>query len=202
MLSLPNATEQFNLTPQRKRETLFDAFIHQLEAIVRRGPVLMIFEDAHWIDPDDARAARDHRRPGQPDASLACHHFFRPEFRPPWTDQPNATVLALSRLGANDGTMLVQDLAGHVALEPDVIAEIVERTDGVPLFIEELTKAVLESGEHGNRAAATLAASPRQRGLYRRPCTLRCSLASTGLVRPPKKSHRSAPCLVANSPMS
>ena len=51
LLSLPNATEQFNLTPQRKRETLFDAFIHQLEAIARRGPVLIIFEDAHWIDP-------------------------------------------------------------------------------------------------------------------------------------------------------
>ena len=83
-------------------------------------------------------------------------------------------VLALSRLGANDGTMLVQDLAGHVALEPDVIAEIVERTDGVPLFIEELTKAVLESGEHGNRAAAMLAASPS--AALAVPATLHASL--------------------------
>ena len=94
---------------------------------------------------------------------------FRPEFQPPWTDQPNATVLSLSRLGARDGTMLVQNLAGHVALDREVITEIIERTDGVPLFIEELTKAVLESGEHGKRAAATLAASPPAG----RPCTPR-----------------------------
>ena len=150
LLSLPNITEQLNLTPQRKRETLFDAFIHQLEAIVRRGPVLMIFEDAHWIDPTSRelleiivnRVSR---------MAVVLVITFRPEFHPPWTDQPNATVLTLSRLGACDGTMLIQDLAGHVALDRDVIAEIVERTDGVPLFIEELTKAVLESGA-ANRA--------------------------------------------------
>ncbi len=99
---------------------------------------------------------------------------FRPEFQPPWTDQPNATVLSLSRLGARDGTMLVQNLAGHVALDREVITEIIERTDGVPLFIEELTKAVLESGEHGNRAAATLAASPP--AALAVPATLHASL--------------------------
>ena len=173
LLSLPNITEQLSLTPQRKRETLFDAFIHQLEAIVQQGPVLMIFEDVQWIDPTTRelleiivnRVSR---------MAVLLVITFRPEFQPPWTDHPNATVLSLSRLGAREGTMLVQNLAGHIALDRKVITEIIERTDGVPLFIEELTKAVLESGEHGNRAAATLAASPP--AALAVPATLHASL--------------------------
>ena len=71
--------------------------------------------------------------------------------------QPHVTSLALNRLGERDGEALVQKLAGNAALAADIVAEIVERTDGVPLFVEELTKAVLESAAQGDRVAAVLA---------------------------------------------
>src|SRR5204863_3479322 len=82
---------------------------------------------------------------------------FRPEFQPPWTGQPHVTVIALNRLGRSDGVTIVQRLASNASLPQDVIAEIVERTDGVPLFVEEMTKAVLEAGAaHGPQAAASV----------------------------------------------
>jgi predicted ATPase len=82
---------------------------------------------------------------------------FRPEFfQPPWGGRAHVTSLALNRLGERDGETLVQKLAGNAALTPDIVAEIVERTDGVPLFVEELTKAVLESAGQGDRVAAVL----------------------------------------------
>src|SRR6516225_9304039 len=71
---------------------------------------------------------------------------FRTEFQPPWTGQPQVSVLALSRLDRRDRTALVAQIAGGKALPDEVVAQIVDRTDGVPLFIEELTKSVLESG--------------------------------------------------------
>jgi predicted ATPase len=71
---------------------------------------------------------------------------FRPEFQPPWTGQPQVSILALNRLDRHDRTALLAQIAGGKALPDDVIAQIVERTDGVPLFVEELTKSVLESG--------------------------------------------------------
>jgi predicted ATPase len=70
---------------------------------------------------------------------------FRPEFQPPWAGRPHVLSLALNRLSERDGEALVQTLAGNAALTADIVAEIVERADGVPLFVEELTKAVLES---------------------------------------------------------
>ena len=82
---------------------------------------------------------------------------FRPEFQPPWGGRAHVTSLALNRLGERDGEALVQTLAGNAALTADIVAEIVERTDGVPLFVEELTKAVLESAAQGDRVAAVLA---------------------------------------------
>jgi predicted ATPase len=81
---------------------------------------------------------------------------FRPEFQPPWGGRAHVTTLALNRLGERDGEALVQTLAGNAALTPEIVAEIVERTDGVPLFVEELTKAVLESAAQGDRVAAVL----------------------------------------------
>ena len=82
---------------------------------------------------------------------------FRPEFQPPWGGRSHVTSLALNRLGEREGEALVQKLAGNAALTADIVAEIVERTDGVPLFVEELTKAVLESAAQEDRVAAVLA---------------------------------------------
>src|SRR5216683_3979078 len=147
LLSLPGGDRfaPLELSPQRKKERTLTALPRQLEGLTRTQPVLLIFEDLHWIDPTsrellDLIIALIDRLP------VLLVATFRPEFQPPWAGQPFATVIALNRLGRVDGAVMVQGLAGNAALlPPDVVAEIVERTDGVPLFVEEMTKAVLEA---------------------------------------------------------
>jgi class 3 adenylate cyclase/predicted ATPase len=147
LLSLP-ASERHpmpNLSPQRKKERTLEALIRQLEGLARQQPVLMVFEDAHWIDPT-SRELLDltvERVGGLPVLLIVT---FRPEFQPPWTGQPQVTTLALNRLGRHDRTALVTQIAGGKALPDELVGQIAERTDGVPLFVEELTKSVLESG--------------------------------------------------------
>src|SRR5437764_847516 len=85
---------------------------------------------------------------------------FRPEFQPPWADLPYVTTLTLNRLGESDVGALVLGLAAKAPLGGEIVAEIVDRTDGVPLFVEELTKAVLERAEQSNQVAAVLSAIP------------------------------------------
>jgi class 3 adenylate cyclase/predicted ATPase len=158
LLSLPSSAAELNLSPQRKREKLFEALLSQLAAVAQHRPVLMVFEDAHWIDATsrellDLTIDRLRRLP----VLLAI--TFRPEFQPPWAGRAHVTSLALVRLGERDGEALVLTLAGNAALTAEMVAEIVERTDGVPLFVEELTKAVLESAGQGDRVAAVLAAT-------------------------------------------
>ena len=159
LLSVPGGDRfaPLELSPQRKKERTFAALVRQLEGLARTQPVLIIFEDLHWIDPTsreflDLVLARIDCLP----VLLAA--TFRPEFQPPWVGQAHATVIALNRLGRGDGAVMVERLAGNAALlPPDVIAEIVERTDGVPLFVEEMTKAVLEAGaERGGEIAASV----------------------------------------------
>jgi class 3 adenylate cyclase/predicted ATPase len=173
LLSLPNAAEDLNLSPQRKREKLFEALLHQLEVMASAQPVLMVFEDAHWIDPTsrelvDLAIDRVSRIP------VLLVVTFRPEFQHAWGGQPHVAMLTLNRLDRRDGVALVQSLVGNLALDPDIVTDIVERTDGVPLFVEELTKAVLETAGQENRVAAVLAASPAA-GLAI-PATLHASL--------------------------
>jgi predicted ATPase len=159
LLSLPTEGRlpSLQLTPQRKKEKTFAALLRQLEALARQRPVLMLFEDVHWIDPSsrellDLLVERVARLP------VLLLVTFRTEFLPPWTGQAHVTVLVLNRLDRREGAVLVQRVAGAEALPGDVVTEIVERTDGVPLFVEELTKAVLEGGSAGTalpRAGAT-----------------------------------------------
>src|SRR4051812_22549278 len=99
---------------------------------------------------------------------------YRPEFQPSWGGRAHVTSLTLNRLGNRDGEALVRRLTGNDGLSPEIVAEIVERADGVPLFVEELTKAVLENASHENRVAAVLAATlPRALSV---PATLYTSL--------------------------
>jgi predicted ATPase len=105
----------------------------------------LAFEDAHWIDPT-SRELLDLivERVSSPPVLLIV--TFRPEFQPPWTGGPHVTTLALNRLDRRERTALVSQIAGGKALQDEVVAQIVDRTDGVPLFVEELAKSVLESG--------------------------------------------------------
>jgi class 3 adenylate cyclase/tetratricopeptide (TPR) repeat protein len=173
LLSLPNAAAELNLRPQKKREKLFEALLGQLTVITRSTPVLMVFEDAHWIDPMshellDLTIDRVRRLP------VLLLVTFRTEFQPSWAGQPHVTTSVLNRLGGQDVVALVQNLVGDATLGADVVAEIVGRTDGIPLFVEELTKAVLESADGENAVAAVLATSPT--ATLAIPATLHASL--------------------------
>jgi class 3 adenylate cyclase/predicted ATPase len=174
MLSLSGG-ERFpplDLSPQRKKERTLAALLRQLQALARRQPVLMIFEDLHWIDPT-SRELLDLTVETITDLPVLLVATYRPEFQPPWVGGSQVTVIALSRLGRNEGATLVRQLAGNLgALPPDVVDEIVERTDGVPLFVEELTKAVVEAG--ADRGYLSMAAVPRSSLAV--PATLHASL--------------------------
>ena len=109
LLSLPSSAADLNLSPQRKREKLFEALLSQLEAEARRRPVLMVFEDAHWIDPTSRELLGSDRRPGAAVCRCCWSITFRPEFQPPWGGRSHVTSLALNRLGERDGEALVQN---------------------------------------------------------------------------------------------
>jgi class 3 adenylate cyclase/predicted ATPase len=173
LMSLPNGAADLNLSPQRKREMLFDALLRQLETYSRGRAILVVFEDAHWIDPTSREllgliVERVSRLP------ILLVVTFRLEFQPKWDGQPHVTRLALNRLSEREVTALVATLASNAPLGRKVISEIVERTDGVPLFVEELTKAVLERADQDQGVAAVLSAS--QMPALAVPPTLHASL--------------------------
>jgi class 3 adenylate cyclase/predicted ATPase len=147
LLSLP-ALQRYslpNLSPQRKKERTLEALLHQLEGFAAREPAVVVFEDAHWIDPTsrDLLDLTVERVRSLPVLLLVT---FRPEFQPPWIGQPRVLMLALNRLDQRDRTALVEQIAGGKPLPDEVVDQIADRTDGVPLFVEEFTKSVLESG--------------------------------------------------------
>jgi class 3 adenylate cyclase/tetratricopeptide (TPR) repeat protein len=158
LLSLPSSAADLSLSPQRKREKLLKAFLNQLEAAARHWPVLMVFEDAQWIDPT-SRELLDLSVDRVRHLPVLLAITFRPVFQPPWGGRSHVTNLTLSRLGERDGEALVHKLAGDAALAAEIVSEIVERTDGVPLFVEELTKAVLENAGQRDRVTAVLGAA-------------------------------------------
>ena len=170
--SLPSAdlAPPLDVTPQRKKEKTFEALLRQVEGLSRQQPVLMVFDDLHWIDPS-SRELLDRVIERVADWPVLLLAMFRPEFQPPWTGQPHVTMLTLARLDRRDTAAMVANVAGNAALPPEIMEEIAERTDGVPLFVEELTKAVLESGAQG---AAALSAVPHP--ALSVPATLHASL--------------------------
>jgi class 3 adenylate cyclase len=147
LLSLPASERHLlpGLSPQQKKERTLEALIRQLEGLARQQAIVMVFEDAHWSDPTsrdllDLTVERIRSLP------ILLVVTFRPEFQPSWIGQPQVTMLALNRLDRRDRTSLVSQIAGGKPLPDEVVDEIARRTDGVPLFVEELTKSILESG--------------------------------------------------------
>jgi DNA-binding winged helix-turn-helix (wHTH) protein/class 3 adenylate cyclase/tetratricopeptide (TPR) repeat protein len=146
MLSLADSRSpsSVELTARRRREFVFEALVRQLEALSLRRPVLMVLEDAHWSDPTtlelvDLVLRRVMQRP------VLVLVTFRADFAVPWTGQSHVTTLTLGRLDRRDSAALVRRVVGNDTLGNGVVEAIVERTDGVPLFIEELSKALVES---------------------------------------------------------
>jgi class 3 adenylate cyclase/predicted ATPase len=134
-----------DLTPQKRKEKTFEALLAQLNSLAARQPVLLIFEDVHWMDPTSLEllAATVERVPQLRALLLVT---ARAQFMVPWPSYPHLTTIALKRLGRRDGAALVMRVAGGKRLPKEVMDPILAHTDGVPLFIEELTKMVLESG--------------------------------------------------------
>ena len=160
MLSLPNDGRYpvLALSPEQRRQRTLEALTAQLAGLARQRPVLMIVEDAHWIDPTSLEVfGRTVDRIKTLPALLIV--TFRPEFDAPWVGQSHVTSLTLNRLGERDAAAIIARLVGNKELPADVMAEIVERTDGIPLFVEEMTKAVLEAESEGD-ARRTAAAVP------------------------------------------
>jgi class 3 adenylate cyclase/predicted ATPase len=162
MLSLPSDGRYpvIELTPQLRRERTLVALISQMKALAQSSPVLMVFEDAHWADPTSLEQF------GRAVGEIPRHRVlliltFRPEFEPTWIGQPHVTVLTLNRLPPGEVGAMVDDIVGNKPLLDSIRQDIVERTDGIPLFIEEMTKAVLEAESEGaaRRTAASVPSS-------------------------------------------
>jgi class 3 adenylate cyclase/predicted ATPase len=160
MLSLPNDGRYpaLELTPEHRRQRTLEALMAQLAELARQQPVLMIFEDAHWVDPTSLEVlGRTVHRIKTLSTLLIV--TSRPEFNAPWVGQSHVTNLTLNRLGEREAAAIIARLVGNKELPADVMVEIVERTDGIPLFVEEMTKAVLEAESEG-AARRTVAAVP------------------------------------------
>jgi class 3 adenylate cyclase/predicted ATPase len=160
MLSVPNDGRYpaLDLTPEQRRQKTLKALISQLEALTRRNPVLMIFEDAHWTDPTSLEVFG---RTADRIATLRVLLIvtFRPEFNPPWIGHPHVTALTINRLAQREVSAMIDRVAGNKPLPASIRQDIIERTDGIPLFVEEMTKAVLEAESEG-AARRTVAAVP------------------------------------------
>ena len=160
MLSLPNDGRYptLELVPQQRRQKTLEALTAQLEGLSRSNPMLMIFEDVHWIDPTSLEAlGRAVDRIRSLGVLLIVTH--RPEFEAAWIGRPHVTALTINRLGEREIAVMIDGVTGNKLLPANIRQDIIERTDGIPLFAEEMTKAVLEAESEGD-ARKTSAAVP------------------------------------------
>jgi DNA-binding winged helix-turn-helix (wHTH) protein/tetratricopeptide (TPR) repeat protein len=145
---------------QQKKENTLGVLLRHAEALSRERPLFVVYDDVHWIDPStrellDMVVERVARLP------MLLLITFRSEFQPPWTGQAHVTTMALSRLGVRESEELVNRVIGKgTPLPAAIVEEIVERSDGVPLFVEELTKTVLEGGAGKNAGQAIISVAP------------------------------------------
>ncbi len=170
LLSVPigDRYPALNFTPQKRKEKTLAALIAQVEGLSAREPVLMVYEDVHWSDPT-TRELLDLLVDRLFGRRVLAIITYRPEFPPQWVGRPNVMMLMLNRLAPRQRAEMIAFVTGGKALPRELSIQIVERTDGVPLFIEELTKSVVESGI----VAENSSASPAQLAI---PTTLHASL--------------------------
>ena len=158
MLSLPNDGRYpaIELSPEQRRKRTLEALISQLRVLSQKNPVLMVLEDAHWTDPTSLETF-GRVVDGVCSLPVLLIVTFRPEFEPPWIGRPYVTALTINRLAQRDIEAMIERVVGNELIPINVRQDIIERTDGIPLFVEEMTKAVLEAGSE--RAAERTVAS-------------------------------------------
>ncbi len=143
------------LSPQQRKSQTFAALMRRLTKLASKQPVLILFEDAHWSDPTSIELL--HAVIEQiPRLAILLIVSYRPDFAAPWFDLPNVSLMALNRLDRREAKVLAGQVVTHHVVAPPVLERIVIQSDGVPLFIEELTRAVLEA-PGPDAAGATLA---------------------------------------------
>jgi len=146
LLSIPLDTRYppLELLPAQRKAATIAAIVHQLTRLAEQKPVLFVLEDAHWIDPTTQELVT-RLIDGIASTRVLTLITARPEFLSPWTGRDHVTSLALSRLSKTQCAELIAGVATDGVLKSALIEDIVAKTDGVPLFIEELTKAIMES---------------------------------------------------------
>ena len=167
------AIPPLNLTPQKRKEKTLYALLGQLDGLAARLPVLMVWEDVHWSDPT-TRESLDLLIDRLPTLRVLLILTFRPEFTPSWIGRAHVTMLTLNRLPCRQVAEMIAHVTGGNALPKEIADQIVERTDGVPLFIEELTKTVMESGIVAEAGGYSAVAGPM--GPLAIPTSLHASL--------------------------
>jgi class 3 adenylate cyclase/predicted ATPase len=147
LLSIPTDSRNVSpgLTPERQREMTLEGLVSQVEGLCRQQTVLLIFEDAHWADPTSLEWLELVIERAQ-DIPIVVVITFRPEFQPPWSGYTHITSFNLNRFSSSLATTMVEKITGGIQLPAEVLEQILTKTDGVPLFVEELTKTILESG--------------------------------------------------------
>ena len=148
LLSIPTDGRYpaLDMAPNEIKERTSTAMIAVVVAIAQTVPTLLLIEDTHWIDPTSLELL-DRLIEDTAHLPVMIVLTFRPEFvAPSWLDRPNVTTLALNRFGRSQAVTMIERITSQKALPVEVLDQIVEKTDGVPLFVEELTKSVLESG--------------------------------------------------------
>ncbi|HWC18099.1 MAG TPA: AAA family ATPase, partial [Terriglobales bacterium] len=132
------------LTPEQLKSRTFSALLALLQASAEQEPVILVFEDVHWADPTSLELLA-RIRDSVPNWRMLVIVVHRPDLTLPWVEQPHITSLMINRLDRVQVSSMVEFLTEGEALPQAVIDQILAKTDGVPLFVEEITKAVLES---------------------------------------------------------
>jgi predicted ATPase/class 3 adenylate cyclase len=147
LLSLPlsNRYHVPEMSPQKRKEMTLAALLAQFSGLAARRPVFVIFDDVHWADPTSLELLTITLEQIQRLPVLLLI-TARPEFTPPWPGHAHVTTVSLTRLNRNDGAAIIDRITAGKTLPKEVMNQILARTDGVPLFVEELTKSVLETG--------------------------------------------------------
>ena len=195
MLSLPNDGRYpaLDMPPPQRRQSIMQALDRQIDTLARDRPVLMVVEDAHWADPTTLEIFG--RLMDRLETLRALLLFiYRPEIEPPWLGSAHVTALAVNRLNSRAIGAMIDDVAGGARLPADAREEIAQRADGIPLFAEEMTKAVLEAQGDGGRGK-TSASAPAV------PASLQASLmARLGRLGPAKEVAQIAAAIGRASP--